>query len=68
MGYPDVAPYDAIHVGAAAKDVPTAVNQTHTHTHIHIYAHIHTYVHTHTHTHTQLHTHTLIHIIMKLRG
>ena len=25
LGYPDVAPYDAIHVGAAAPEVPQAV-------------------------------------------
>ena len=27
LGYPDSAPYDAIHVGAAAPTVPQAVSQ-----------------------------------------
>ena len=27
LGYPDSAPYDAIHVGAAAPSVPQAVSQ-----------------------------------------
>lgn len=28
MGYPDRGPYDAIHVGAAAKEMPRPVNRT----------------------------------------